>query len=70
MGCVEVTINIEIRTAEERGTVQRLIDRLNRAEDGTPEKARLVLLRAAAKAWDDKQAEAGEVSATKRQSKR
>lgn len=65
-----MTVNIEIRTAEERGTVQRLIDRMDGAEDGTPEKARLALLRAAAKAWDDKQAEAGEASATKRQTTR
>lgn len=50
-----MTINIEIRTAEERGTVQRLIERLHGAVDGSPEKARLELLRAAAKVWDDKQ---------------
>ncbi|KRE11732.1 hypothetical protein ASE66_24820 [Bosea sp. Root483D1] len=65
-----MTVNMEIRTPEERNTVQRLIDRLNGAEDGTLEKARLDMLVAAAKAWDEKQVGASGVGSMKLQGKR
>lgn len=47
-------INIEIRTAEERETAGRLIERLMGAIEDSPEESKLKMLLSACEAWDAK----------------